>query len=346
MDEITFGVKAIIGGILIGLVFGFAALRSNFCLRTALITSDRAERVIQIRIWVIALLVAVFGIQVLIQQFSLDISDSIYQMAEINPLTLIVGGLLFGSGTVLARGCLARHLVLGGSGNIRSWVVALVAGLSAYATARGIFAYQRISLNELMAIQIDPQAMTAYVALCFGIIILLALIYLRKDIFIGEKAVQGLSWGIVIGATIIASFWITGIYAFDEFEPKAAESLRFTLPLGDSIVYLITHTGSAANFSIGLIGGTILGSFLGALTSARLELRSFETPQSTLRYLLGALFMGIGGVMALGCTIGQALVGLSTLSASAPIAILAMMVGGYITNRSFTSQPKSSRANA
>ena len=322
---------AILGGLIVGFIFGGASLLGHFCLRSLVITQIREVRVQQTRQWMVAVLVALVGVMGLQTYMGLDLQGSIYRMDVLNPLGVLVGGLLFGAGMVLARGCLARHLVLGGAGNIRSWVLLLVAGLSAYATARGIFAHGRLFFNDLWVVEHDP---TQYQFLVLGVLVLLVLVglvYAGKDIWQPKDRIKEFISAILIGLCVVAAFYVTGIIGLDEFDPIPAESLRFTLPLGDGLVYLITQTGSQANFAIALIAGTIAGSFIMARFTKQFEWRSFENAPMTLRYLLGGVMLGIGGVMALGCTIGQGLVGIATLSSSAPLAILGIVIGGRVT---------------
>ncbi|MFK7866821.1 MAG: YeeE/YedE family protein [Alphaproteobacteria bacterium] len=335
LDALDYPLRAVIGGLVIGLIFGGAALISGFCLRTLVIGDERAKRIRQIRIWMIAIMVGLIGIYGLTYFYDLSLAGSIYRMDILNPIAILVGGIMFGSGMVLARGCLARHLVLGGTGNIRSWVVLLVAGLSAYATARGIFAYGRIYLGDLWVIEHDSSAVAPYILGVVGLLFVAGLLYARRRLFqseSGQNPAKDAISALLIGGAIVASFYVTAIWALDEFDPSPAESLRFTLPLGDGIVYLLTHTGADANFSIALIGGVGIGSFIIALMTKRFSLQGFEDARSTLRYMFAGVLMGIGGVMALGCTIGQGLVGLSSLSSSAPLAIFAFYVGGKATN--------------
>ncbi len=333
MEEIDFATRAILGGLTLGLIFGAATMVSKFCLRTMMITNNAEERAKQTRLWVISVTLSLIGIQALIHFYGLDLEGSIYRTEILAPIGLLIGGLLFGSGMVLARGCLARHLVLGGTGNIRSWVVLLVAGLSAYATARGIFAYARLSVEDSWQILHDPELYRNWIGMFLLAALGFVLFRARKSLFHGKDRLKDIIAAILIAGAVIGGFYVTAFYGFDEFDPQPVTSLRFTLPIGDSLVYLITHTGASASFPIAVIGGVFIGSLVSALSTRQFVWQSFEDVRSTLRYLIAAVMMGVGGIMALGCTIGQGLVGLSTLSTSAPLAVIGIYAGARITIR-------------
>lgn len=333
----------LLGAVGIGLVFGFTARVSGFCLRSALIeiVDRRAGR--QAVTWLVTLAVAVVVTQALAFAGIIDLSDSIYLSTDLTWLALVVGGLVFGFGMVLTRGCGGRHLVLAAGGNLRSWIVLAVLGLTAYMTLRGILALPRTWLEDLAFIGNDTieislggiiagaESDVAPLAIA-GTLGLACLVAAWRA---SRSGVPSSAWvaGIVIGLMIPAGWYVTGVLGFDEFEPVRTESVTFTAPVGNAIQYLLTYTGSQADFGITVVGLTIVGAFIGAAVTGDLKLEGFDTPGHLLRYAGGAAMMGFGGVLALGCTVGAGLSGVSTLSVASMLAMASIIAGGTIGHK-------------
>ena len=125
-------------------------------------------------------------------------------------------------------------------------------------------------------------------------------------------------------------WWLTGVLGFDDFEPTALSSFSFVSPAGDSIQYLMTYTGATINFGIATVGGVIIGSFLVAIISGSFYIEAFNDKEDMKRHLLGAAIMGVGGVLALGCTVGQGITGMSTLALGSVISLISIIVGALI----------------
>ena len=131
-----------------------------------------------------------------------------------------------------------------------------------------------------------------------------------------------------LGVLIALGWLVTGVFGADVFEPQPLLSFRFVAPIGDSLQYLMVFTGTRASFGVATVGGVVLGAFCSALVSGNFRLRAFEDLHDMRRYLLGGALMGIGGVLALGCTVGQGMSGISTLALGSFIATAAIIVGG------------------
>ena len=138
-----------------------------------------------------------------------------------------------------------------------------------------------------------------------------------------------LTGGIIIGLMVPAAWYITGVVGFDEFEPTPLTSLSFVAPVGESIQYLMTFTGSTINFGISVVVGVILGSFIAAKLAGEFRIEAFTDSNDMVRHMIGGAIMGVGGVMALGCTVGQGITGMSTLALGSVIALVAILCGGY-----------------
>lgn len=334
------------GALAIGVVFGAVGRLSGFCFRSALVELLERRPGRQAAAWLAALAVAITGTQALAIGGVVDTSESIYLSGNLTWGGLILGGLLFGIGMMLTRGCGARHVVLAAGGNLRSWVVLVTLGLSAYATLRGILALPRIWITDAASIELATanQGLAALLANAFdaspGTVaaVIVAVLLLAAGVALWRTAWAGriapwLLAGAVAGAMIPASWYLTGVLAQDEFEPIALESLTFTAPVGEALQYLMIYTGTQADFGVAAVAGVLLGSFVIALASRSLRAEAFDGAGHLSRYVLGGALMGFGGVLALGCTIGAGLSGTSTLSLGSVLATAAIGLGGVLGQR-------------
>lgn len=316
-----------LAGLTIGLVFGALAQRSRFCLRSAVIETGRTLSPMA-GIYAAAVLAALIGAQILSQSGLVAFEETRFFSDSLPAGALILGGLMFGAGMVLTRGCASRLTVLSAQGNLRAVLVLLVFAVTAYMTLRGVLASGRVAFTEATALDIaasgslpglmgiSPAVLTGFAALALG-----ALIWRS-----GARP-TAIAMGAGVGLTVVAGWFATGALLFDEFDPRAAESLAFTAGASDGLFYTMASTAVGPSFAAGVVGGTLVGAFLAALFARELRLESFETPQQTLRYLAGAVLMGIGGVLAGGCTIGAGLTGVSTLAAAPLVALVAIVIG-------------------
>jgi uncharacterized membrane protein YedE/YeeE len=329
VQEIVIG-----SGLVIGLIFGATGQFSGFCLNRALKEYWQSGALHKAQSFVLALCVAVIGTQSLAQFGLIDLSKSIYRGPMFSWLLVPLGGVLFGYGMMLANGCGARTLVLCAQGNLRSLVVLLCLGVSAYATLTGVLGPLRLSLSQMTAVPgasiADlPLVMQAWLLgallLCLAIFSFWKLHLLRhkKDLFAG----------FVMGLLIVAGWFSTGWLAFDEFEPVNLVSLTFVAPIGETIQYAMIATGMKLSFGVSSVLGVLSGSFLVACLSKRLHLQGFSSPKEMLRYITGGVLMGGGGALALGCSVGQGLTGLSTLALSSVIAMAGILCGARLGMR-------------
>lgn len=352
MSDLEPRVALLIGALIIGIGFGVVSRISAFCFRSAVLELLARRIGFQVRAWAVAIATAVALTQSLIALEVIDVSESIYLSTSVMWLTLIVGGVLFGIGMILARGCGARHMVLLAGGNLRSAVVISVLGIVAYMTLRGILAIPRTALEglgtmDLEAMGYSSQSLSAlaggsaYVPLVIAAILVLAAITVILRAGEGRHIWPALT-GLFVGLLIAGGWYVTGVLGYDEFEPVRTESLTFTAPVGNAIQYLMTYTGATADFGIVAVAGVIVGAFAIAMLRGEWSLQGFETPHQLLRYTLGGALMGFGGVMAFGCTVGQGLSGLSTLSAGSILAVVSIVIGAVIgdvlVNREFRSR--------
>ena len=316
-------VSASVAAFAIGIAFGAIARWSGFCLRGGgedLLTTPNAPR---LRGFLLAIAVALLGVQALVLTGPLELSR-----ATILPPTLfwggaLLGGALFGTGMVLTGGCGTRMLVLAAGGNLRSVVSLIVFALVAYATIRGILAPARAALVPLSSVALATPALPLAVGVV-TVIAALAFVLWRR------VPAKHLIAGALVGLLVPAGYLATTLLA-DEFEPAPVESLNVTRAAGDTLVYLLTWTGSSINFGIAFVFGILVGAALVVAIRRDFKLIGFEAPHDMLRNFLGAALMGVGGVLALGCTVGNGLTGIASLAPTSFIALPAMVVSAALT---------------
>ena len=335
-------------GFVFAAVFGFVANKTNFCTMGAV--SDMLHMGSRGRLgaWFFAMGLAILGTQGLHAAGLVDLAGAMYLTPNFGWLGYIVGGIAFGVGMTLAAGCGQRNLVRLGGGNLKALVVLLVLGITAYTTVRGVLGLARITVFEAPNVDlemhgIDDQGLATLLAPVLGMegagsvrtalaVLLgggLVAFALAQSTF--RRSADNLLAGIVIGAVITGGWFVTGYIGNDDFEPVPLESMTFVAPTGNVINYLMTFTGSTINFGIAAVLGMITGSFVYAVTSGSFRVETFGTRSEMVSHLAGGLLMGFGGVLALGCTIGQGVTGVSTLAAGSLIAVASIIFGSAIT---------------
>jgi len=279
---------------------------------------------------------------------TVDLSKSMYHAPGFNWLSNITGGLMFGFGMVLAGGCASRNLVRAGSGDLRALLVLIVVGIFAYMTIGGLFGPLRAELQnatqiDLTAFDIDSQSMdnllSHFTGIDGGVAVGLVTMALAGGILaycLVDKGFRSspphLTAGVVIGLCIVAGWALTGL-AYDEFAESVQNpaSLTFVRPAGDSLEYLMRFTAQMIpDFGVATVFGALIGAFSAAKFSGKFHIATFADSGDTLRNLFGGMLMGVGGVLALGCTIGQAVTGLSTLAIGSLVSFGAIIAGGIV----------------
>ena len=334
--------------LLVGAVFGAITSKTNFCTMGAVSDWVNIGSKDRLRAWFLAIGIAILASQTMHATGVVNINDAFYLTPNFGWLGYLLGGFLFGIGMTLASGCGQRTLARVGGGNLKSLVVLMILGLTAYMTMRGLLALFRVNVIEVSNINlaksdIVDQGMGTLVAAATGLeniarVDLVLAILLGGGLIIfafASKTFRGsfdnVLAGITIGLLIPAGWYITGVVGFDDFEPMRLESLTFVGPTGESLMYLMTFTGSVINFGIAAVFGVILGSFLYAILSGRFYVETFSDHADMVRHIIGAVLMGFGGVLALGCTIGQGITGMSTLATGSLMALISIIFGCALT---------------
>ncbi|MEM8554633.1 MAG: YeeE/YedE family protein [Pseudomonadota bacterium] len=312
-------------GLALGLVFGVLAQLTRFCLRRALI-GERAERSSAAGVWAAALAVALLGTQAAVSIGWISFDEHRFHVSEVPILAIAIGGVLFGIGTVLARGCISRLTVLSGTGNLRALIALPVIAIFAHMTLKGVLAPLRV---ELGSNTVDLGSWTTLGSWPGGPWLWTALIVaLAGWLVVRSGASLGaLMGGAALGALVPLGWVGTGFLLYDEFDPIALESLSLTSPWTETLFWSVASSSIAPSFGVGLIGGILAGGLLVALGSGQFRWQSFESPAQTGRTLSGAVLMGVGGVLAGGCSIGAGLAGIPTLSVAAVLALASIIAG-------------------
>lgn len=316
----------------IGLLFGIGGQLSGFCFYRGLTERWSGRSGYKLQGFALALAVALAGTQLAAGYGLIRLDKVLYLNPTFSWLLVPLGGVLFGAGMTLANGCGARALVLLGQGNLRSFVVVLCLGIAAYITLTGLLAPLRMSIAQASSVTLPavtlPEGPVRSIVIVLIVAALIAFSLLRRQ---DGQRLNDLLAGAFVGLLIVAGWLTTGWLGDDPFEPLPVSSLSFVAPIGESIQYAMISTGMSPRFTIMIVVGVVAGSLLSALLRRRWKLEGFESPRHMLRSMAGGTLMGVGGVLALGCTIGQGLSGLSTLSATSLLAVLGIIVGARLT---------------
>ncbi|MBU6456198.1 MAG: YeeE/YedE family protein [Bradyrhizobium sp.] len=327
----------ILAGLLIGLVYGAVGLLSGFCLMSSLRGWWAQGDSRLVRTYALAMGVAIAATQLLAVRQAVDLGKSIYLQPTFSAPLMFVGGILFGYGMVLSNGCGSRALVLLGRGNLRSLVVVIILGIAAEVTLKGLIAPGRIELLQWTQMTAGATSIPALIAKLgvserFARSLAAPIISAAFIIFAFSHAPFQRAWGqivagLIIGLLIAAGWYATGYLGADEFNPTPVTSLTFVAPIADTLQYQMLSTGLTLNFGIVTVAGVFAGSLVTALATQRFHWEGYSSPQHMLRSVAGAVLMGIGGVTALGCSVGQGLTGLSTLALASFVAVAGIFLG-------------------
>lgn len=327
----------VLAGLAVGLIYGAVALVSGFCLMSGLRGWWGKGDSRLMRTFALAMGTGVLATQLLAAYGFVDLGKSIYLQPTFSAPLMFFGGALFGYGMVMSNGCGSRALVLLGKGNLRSFVVVIVLGIVAEMTLKGLIAPARIAVMRASQTTVTVTSLPAWLSsiglhgtparLIAAVAVAAALVVFAFAHAPFRRAPGQIAAGLVIGLLIAAGWFTTGYLGADEFNPVPVASLTFIAPIADSLQYAMLSTGLSLNFGIATVAGVFAGSLITALVTSRFELEGFSSPRHLLRSAGGAALMGAGGAMALGCSIGQGLTGLSTLALTSFVAVAGIFAG-------------------
>ncbi|WHZ33551.1 YeeE/YedE family protein [Sagittula sp. MA-2] len=326
----------------LGLLFGVLAERTKFCFRRALVGEDRRAAS---GVWFMALATALIGTQAAVAAGLITFDDHRFMASDLPWLAVLVGGLAFGAGMVLTRGCVSRLTVLSATGNLRALTVLAIFAVTAHSLLKGIASPIRTTLGS---VTVDLGATTGLASLPGGAWLWTAVLAILALLIVARSKASPLSLigAALLGLLVPAAWAGTGFILYDDFDPVVMQSLAFTSTWSETLFWVIASTAVPAGFGVGLVLGVLCGSFLSAAAAGRLQWQSFSTPRETGRYLTGAMLMGFGGVLAGGCTVGAGLSGVPTLSFAALLAIGSIAAGGLLTNAVLKTAPRGAHAMA
>ncbi len=330
-----------LAGLAVGVVMGYVARRHYFCTMSALERHWYAGDSNGLRSWVLAAATALLVTQLLIAVEFIDVGESFYLTSNLPIAGSIIGGLMFGFGMALVGTCGFGALVRLGGGSLRAFVVLGAMAVSAMAAQRGIIAHFRAAVIEPASIDLTPhggQSLAALATTLTGVDLTLAIAAIaaaalfywvfKEPAF--RRDTGKIVAGTVIGLCIVAGWAVTSSLSETLFTPVQLESASFVAPLADTMLQVITVTGSLPDYGVGLMVGVLAGAALAAWQADDVRWEACDDARELGRHLGGAFLMGTGGMFALGCTIGQGVSAVSLLAISAPIAIVSIVIGARI----------------
>jgi uncharacterized membrane protein YedE/YeeE len=335
-DALPLFMVRLLFGFALGAAFGFVARRGRFCTLGAIEDAVYSNDTRRLRSWVLAIGVAIIGVHALELWGGLDLARSIYLGARLEWGALILGGFLFGIGMALNGTCGLGTLRQLGGGDLKALISFLVIGVTAMMTMRGLTGIARISLTDPLTLQL-PQSFSQRLPEMAGLrgmnaSLLAIAIGGAVALFAFSHSGFRAKWrfaatGAAIGALIVLGWWATGIAGFDSFNTRRIESFTFVGPLGETLYYFMLSTALQPDFPVGAVLGVIAGAFVAAKSDGSFKWEVSADAGDMKRRLLGACLMGFGGITALGCSIGQGVTGLSTLSVGSALATVSIIAG-------------------
>jgi len=337
------------GAFVLAFIFGAVGNKTHFCTMGAVSDWVNMGDTNRLRMWLLAMAVALLGASALHVAGVVDLSKSIYPSPNFTWLSYLVGGFLFGVGMTLGSGCGSKTLIRVGAGNLKSLVVYIFLGIAAYMTLRGLFGAFRVGVLEKASMTLPSgQDLPAL----FGIsrVLLAALIGGAMLVFIYSSRQFRASFdytlgGVVTGLVVVGGWYVSGHIGHVAEDPNTLqeafvatntgrmESFSFVAPFAFTLEYLMLWTDKSKIITYGIASaaGVVAGSAAYALATRTFRWEGFRDAEDTANHIVGGMLMGFGGITALGCTIGQAISGFSTLALGSIITFVAIVAGSAVT---------------
>lgn len=321
-----------------GILLGLAARLGRFCTLGAIEDLLYGGSDQRMRMWVLAIGTAIFGSFTLIGAGLLVPENSFYFSIRWIPMASVLGGLMFGYGMALAGNCGYGALARLGGGDMRSFVIVLVMGVSAYVVLAGPLA----PLRNWAFAQTDvtgavPPGLAHHAARLTGLPVAGVGMGIGALVMIGALAGSSLRrdwkavfWSLIVGGAVVSGWAGTQWVLSNGFEALPVVSHSFSAPMGESILWAMNGSVRPLSFAVGSVAGVLAGAFVGSLIKGHFRWEACEDPRELRRQIIGAAIMGAGAVIAIGCTIGQGITAFSILAFSAPVTFLAIFVGAAI----------------
>lgn len=323
-------------GLVTGLGFGFFAQRSRFCLRAAVIEFWHRRFGQKLAVWLLAFSTAVVAVQLAVLGHWLDVSTA-RQLATRGSLSgALVGGLVFGVGMIMTRGCASRLLVLSANGNLRALLSGLVFAVSAQASLGGALAPLRESISAVWTVDggparhlLDRTGAGPLGGWLFGCVWLVAAVYFaRRGQATRWQWIGGIGTGLMVALAWVATYQVMT----HSFEPVQIQGLTFSGPSAEWLMHVLATPQAPWTLGLGLLPGVFIGSFLGALVGRDWKLEGFNGGYTMPRYILGAIFMGFGSMLAGGCAVGAGMTGGAIFATTAWLTLAGMWVGAGVAD--------------
>ena len=345
------------GSFALSFVFGAVANKTNFCTMGAVSDWVNMGDTGRMRMWLLAMAVAILGANGLHLAGAIDLSKSLYQTPNFTWLSYLLGGFLFGIGMTLGSGCGSKTLIRIGGGNLKSVVVFIVVGISAYMTLKGLFGAFRVGVLEKASVLLPagqdlpallsgplgiPKATLVVIVAPVVALALIAAAFSSRDF---RDSFDNLLGGVVVGLVVVGAWYVSGHVGHLDEDPNTLqeafvgtnsgrmEAFSFIAPLAYTLEYLMLWTDASRVLTFGIVSafGVVAGSAAYAIASRTFRWEGFRDAEDTATHLIGGVLMGFGGVTALGCTIGQGISGISTLALGSILTFLAIVAGSALT---------------
>lgn len=344
-DHLSSGEIAVLLGVITGVIFGGFAQQSRFCLRAACIEFWRYRPGAKFAIWLFTFSTALILTQLLLLNGELERS-SVRQLVTTGSLSgAIIGGSMFGVGMIMARGCASRLLVLSATGNLRALVAGLIVTVASQAALRGVLSPARSEISSWWLIDSTARDLSAYLPshgpLLLGILLFIAAVWLARNNGNRRWPMFG---AVMVGASIALGWGLTAWHAANSFEIIAVKSVSFTGPSADTLMGLINMPQIPLSFDIGIVLGVFGGSFLAAWISGEFKIQTFTQETGLSRYLIGAVLMGFGGMLAGGCAVGAGVTGGAVMAVTAWVALFFMWLAAGLTDRLLDARKEQSQS--
>lgn len=322
-------------GLVVGMVLGFAARIGDFCTLGTLETAILGRNYRRLHIWALALGTAICATFLADAAGWMAVADTLHHRVIWQPMASIIGGLIFGWGMAMAGNCGFGALTRAAGGDLRSLVVVVVLGIAAFSALSGPLARARVAVfpqdfhDAPGGIAHDLAALSGLPDLAVALIIGVGLIVLGLRHPGLRASPHSLIAAPVVGLSVVGGFVALTALADTSLDAVEVEGPSYTSSVGRAILFVMTSSGTGSTFGVGLVFGTLAGAFAAALLRGGWRLEACDDPRELGRQMGGAVLMGWGGVIAIGCTIGQGLTATATLAWSGPVTLAAIAAGAW-----------------
>src|SRR5689334_20481063 len=337
------------GSFVLAFIFGAVGNKTSFCTMGAVSDWVNMGDTGRMRMWLLAIGVAVLGAAGLHLAGIVDLAKSIYPGPNFTWLSYIVGGFLFGVGMTLGSGCGSKTLIRIGGGNLKSLVVYLCLGIAAYMTLRGIFGAFRVGVLEKASVTLAKgQDVPTLLGVSHALVALAVGAALAGWVYADKEFRQSWNYtlgGVVTGLVVVGGWYVSGHLGHVAEDPNTLqeafvatntgrmESFSFVSPMAYTLDYLMLWTDKSKIITYGIASGlgVIAGSAAYALATRTFRWEGFRDAADTANHIVGGMLMGFGGITALGCTIGQGISGFSTLALGSILTFVCIVIGSAAT---------------